>query len=227
MSLVAKKGANFDPVPEGSHHAVCFGVIDLGVQVNTKFNNSSPKVQILWELVNEVSEYEGEETRRYVSKDYTLSLSDKAKLREHLESWRGKSFTEAELQGFDLTSILGKNCLIQVLHSDSGYANVASVMSLPKGMPVEESEREHIIFEFNEKQPIEGLADLPEFIQNKIKNSPSFVDVFGEIPEEKIEKRNVQRDARPKVGSGAASSDKRQVTRRQAPASEEPRTDVF
>src|SRR3990167_3685661 len=38
--------------------------------------------------------------RMTISKFYTLSLSEKANLRKDLEGWRGKSFTESELEGF-------------------------------------------------------------------------------------------------------------------------------
>jgi hypothetical protein len=211
-------------------------VVGLGKQLNKTFNSVQEKVRILWELPEEIREFNGEESYAVISKEYSVSLSDKANLRKDLESWRGKAFNATELEGFDLSSILGKNCLIQIIHNDKGYANVASVMSLPKGMTPVESTREQLLFDFDEKQPLEDLDTLPEFLQKIIKDAVNFEEVFGEIPETKTVKRDVQRDAAPRqtaaAGTGrtvsrtpAASG----VTRRPAsrPAAEEPRTDVF
>src|SRR5688572_23018431 len=73
-----------------------------------------------------------------VRRRYTCSLHEKAALRGDLESWRGRAFTDQELQAFDLESLLGVNCLLNILHecrNGSTYANVSSIMRLPKGMP--------------------------------------------------------------------------------------------
>lgn len=76
-----------------------------------------------------------------VQKRYTLSLHEKAGLRKDLESWRGKSFTGDELQGFDLEVLIGICCLLnvprnvlQVNRDGDTYANVVSIMRLPKGV---------------------------------------------------------------------------------------------
>jgi hypothetical protein len=238
MALIAKKGGDFEAIPEGSYQAVCYGVIGLGKQLNTKFNTVQEKVQILWELPEEVREFNGEESCATIFKDYTVSLSDRATLRQDLESWRGKGFTAAELEkGVDLLSILGKNCLIQIIHNDKGYANVASVMSLPKGMQPMESTREQILFDFDEAQSLDVMDTLPEFLQKKIQDAVNFEEVFGVAPAKTTPKRDVQRDAAPRQQTAAASTG-RTVGRTPAPAQSrrtatrtvaeaEPRTDVF
>jgi hypothetical protein len=51
-----------------------------------------------------------------------------------LEGWKGGTFTDAELDAFELKRLLGKPCMINVVHNTSGdrdYANVASVSPLP------------------------------------------------------------------------------------------------
>ena len=52
-----------------------------------------------------------------VSKTYTASLFEAAALRKDLESWRGKSFTEEELGGFDISKLLGCTARIEVGHT--------------------------------------------------------------------------------------------------------------
>ena len=44
--------------------------------------------------------------RRFdVARVYTLCLHERAALRKDLESWRGRKFTEQELDGFDLEKL--------------------------------------------------------------------------------------------------------------------------
>jgi hypothetical protein len=112
MPIIAsdKGGSDFEPIPAGSHQAVCYGVVDLGTQMsnNPQFADAR-KVCILWELPQERGKFKDKEDQskmvdrpRAISAVYTLSLGTKANLRKVLESWRAKQFTEDELKGFDI-----------------------------------------------------------------------------------------------------------------------------
>lgn len=119
--------SKFSTCPEGLHQAVCVDVVDLGTM--TTAWGEKPKVRIVWQT----EEIDPSTTRRYeVRAMFTLSLSEKATLRKHLESWRGRKFTTAELRGFDLENLIGVNCQIQVIHnvSDDGrtFANVQAIV---------------------------------------------------------------------------------------------------
>ena len=75
-----------------------------------------------------------------ISKEYTASIGEKANLRKDLEAWRGRPFSSEELRNFSLENVLGAPCLLGVVHKPSKdgakvYANVGSIMALPKGMP--------------------------------------------------------------------------------------------
>jgi hypothetical protein len=129
---------NYAPAPEGTHQAVCVDIIDKGMLPNPfKDGALQHKVDLAWQI-NELRE---DGKRFVVYKRYTASLNDKATLRHDLESWRGRPFTVSELAGFDLESILGANCLLNVVHKPSTkdpsriFANIAAVMPLIKGMP--------------------------------------------------------------------------------------------
>ena len=79
---------------------------------------------------------------KILSKIFTNSLNEKSNLKKCLEAWRGKKFSEQELQGFDLVNILRKGCQLQVLHSEKNgkiYPSIASFMALPKGTKVPEA----------------------------------------------------------------------------------------
>lgn len=139
MPIIATGGDSktFTPAPEGTHHAVCVDVIDKGMQPN-KFKDGAlqHKIDIAWEI----NETRDDGKRFVVYKRYTLSLNDKANLRHDLESWRGRAFTFNELAGFDVETVKGANCLVNVQHKKSAdgsrtYANVMSIAPLIKGMP--------------------------------------------------------------------------------------------
>ena len=134
----AKSGGSFEPVSEGVHIANCISIIDLGDQYSEKYDKTQRKVLLTWEVTDETIEIDGEEKPRVISNEYTLSLSEKANLRTHLEAWRGKNFTQEELDGFDLQNVLGKPCQLSIVHNERNgnvYANIKSIMSIPKGMP--------------------------------------------------------------------------------------------
>ena len=107
MSLTATVGKERDLIEEGIFDGVCSKIIDLGTQYSEIFKNSAHKIRIFWEIVGETIEINGEQMPRLVSKEFTLSLNEKSKLRQALQSWRGKAFTAEELQGFDLKKVLG------------------------------------------------------------------------------------------------------------------------
>lgn len=138
MAIIAKSngdGQSFEPAPTGVHQAVCVDVVDLGVLKTTwqGVEKSQHKVNLAWQIAED-----REDGKPFlVFKRYTLSLHEKSGLRKDLESWRGKPFTRAEEAGFDVESVIGANCLLNVTHrqvADKTYANVTSVNPLMKGM---------------------------------------------------------------------------------------------
>lgn len=170
MSLTAKDTpSTFELPPEGTHIAVCYLVVDLGLQPNS-FDANKPKHKVLigWETPEEKMK----DGRPFaISSIYTISLNEKAVLRQHLESWRGRKFTEQELAGFNLRNVLGAACQISVVHNTAPngktYANVAAVMALPKGMQKPAPVNKPVAYDTSEPDPA-ALDALPEWIQNKI-----------------------------------------------------------
>jgi hypothetical protein len=181
MPLIATEtgNGNFSPVPEGVHLAVCCWLADLGTQYSEAYGNSSRKIVVAFELPEERIEIDGEDKPRIISRQFTLSLHEKAALRAFLEAWRGRRFTTDELAGFDLGNVLGKPCQLQILHRDSGgktYSNIASVMPPPKGSKVPETELEQVLFSLDDCNPSQPLMQqipeqLPEWIANLIAGS--------------------------------------------------------
>lgn len=136
MSLIARRPTkSYALAAPGTHAAVCVDVQNLGL-VATAYG-AKHKVRLVWQL----DTLDPDAGRRVeVARLYTLSLHERAALRQDLERWRGKKFTDAELDtGFDLEKLLGVNCQLEVSHDlgDNGttYANVDRVLPAVPGRP--------------------------------------------------------------------------------------------
>ena len=142
MSIIAKNKGNYELVPAGTFPARCYSMIHIGT-IQESFQGKITelnKVRIAWELPTEKKEFvpsEGEKPYS-IGKEYTLSMNEKSNLRKMLESWRGKGFTVDEAASFDITVLLGKPCLLSIIHKTSKtgneYADISSITTLPKGM---------------------------------------------------------------------------------------------
>ncbi len=164
--------------PAGTHVARCFSIIDMGTQTSEYMGESKDlhKVRVTWELPEEKAVFKEENGEQpfVLSKDYTLSLYEKANLRKDLESWRGKQFTEQELMGFDISRLIGVPCLLSVVHktTDKGktFANISSVSSLAKGMKCPEQINPSVEYSINDKDN-DVFRSFPEWLQKKIEEA--------------------------------------------------------
>lgn len=154
MSLTATtSGSTFTPAPAGTHLAICRQIIDIGHQYSTFYKKTKHKVVIGWELPEEKTET-GEPF--LVWKRYTLSLHEKSNLCGHLESWRGRTFNDEERKGFHLKNLLGKPCLLNLVHENDKtnpqqvYAQVKAVMAPPKGTKSPTPFHPEILFDIEE-----------------------------------------------------------------------------
>lgn len=183
-------GGSFQQAPAGSHVAICIKLTDLGTQHGEYQGQPNTRNQVLvtWELPNEKMD-DGKPF--IVSNFYTNSLNEKATLRAHLESWRGRGFTEDEAKKFDLMNVLGKPCMISVIHTDKGKARVSGVMALPKGTTVPATANKPTAFWLDEFSP-EEYEKVPEGIRKIIEKSdewkamqrpkPSAGDMKDDLP---------------------------------------------
>lgn len=185
MAILASDsgGKDFKKVPPGCHFAICNMVVDLGVQSTTYMGESKQqhKVYLRWEVPDERVTYTKDDKEVEgpcsIGQVYTLSLSEKAKLRQILQDWRGKLFTPEELKGFDITQVAGKCCQITVQHKPGAdgtmYANVTSVMGVSKDQreraKAAKSEVGVLVFSIDESDD-ETYERLPKWIKEKLQD---------------------------------------------------------
>lgn len=176
LTVNATEGTGIQPIAEGTYLAICNMLVDLGLQFNETYKNSSRKVLIGWEIPDETYEYDGETHRKTLSKRYTASLSERATLRQDLAAWRGRDFTQEELAAFDLRNIVGASCLINVIHKESNgktYANISSIMALPKGMKKGTLAEPAIVFDLD-TDDLSAIDNLPNWIGEIVKKSQTY-----------------------------------------------------
>ena len=162
------------PVEPGVYMAVCVGVVDLGEQYSEKFKSYSNKVKFVWALPGETIEIDGKQEERQLSKEFTISASKKGNLRDFLESWNAKSYSDEEFGEVDLFDQIGKACQLQVVLNDTGeYSNVANLMPLPKGMPAPTSQTAFFTWDMDAWDDA-VFENLPAWTQDQIKKSTQY-----------------------------------------------------
>ena len=188
MSLIAKDSGegSFTPVPPGMHLARCYRIVDLGTQKSEYQGQIKylQKVMIQFEVHGEDDKGKALVTNKgepmSISKNYTLSLAEKATLRKDLQAWRGRDFTPEELRGFELKNILGAWAMISVAKSigNNGkeYTNIMSVNPVPasikkSGLP--EAHNKAAIFAI-ENPDMELFETFSNGLQDKIRSSPEW-----------------------------------------------------
>jgi len=141
---VEESGGAFESTPPGMHLARCYRIVDLGTQ-KTEYMGQVKflhKIMLGWEIhttKEDGTTLKMRDGRPFAMfKNYTLSWSEKANLRLDLQSWRGKPFTQEEMRRFDLETVLGAWCLLNVIErpgkDGKTYVNIDTVTPVPSMM---------------------------------------------------------------------------------------------
>ena len=166
-------GGDYQPVPQGTHDAVCYKIVDAGTSMN-EYQGEVKKqhsVFIFWELPSCRTE---DDRPMSIFHKYTLSLHERSALRAHLQNWRNKPFTEEELKGFDITKILGVSCKISVGLTSGGREKVTGVFCADGGAKKTATENEQVIFDVDDY--------CKEFSGESCKASKKACDIFEGLP---------------------------------------------
>lgn len=139
MALYAPvETSDFVLAPAGPHAAICCDVVDLG-ELEETWNGQTKikhKIFISW-LIDEA----GDDGRPHiVSKRYTLSMHENSNLYADICAWLGMQMTEEQAARCDVEKMIGKTCMMNIVHTTrpngKTYANVQSIMPLPRGAAV-------------------------------------------------------------------------------------------
>lgn len=188
MSFFVEDSKEFENAPPGMHLARCYRIIDMGTQKSEYMGEVKilRKVKLQWELFAQDDNgvpLRMKDNRPFSTyKDYTLSWAEKATLRIHLQSWRGKPFSQEEMRRFDLKTILGAWCMLNMMEQagkeGKTYVNVVGVSSVPAmikqaGMPQPVNKNGVFMLE---NPDMEMYATFSENLKRKIASSPEWAE---------------------------------------------------
>jgi hypothetical protein len=123
-------GGNKEFCPAGNHPAVLVAMIDMGHQHHEYMGTASWRhdVYLVWQTPTKKNS-KGEP--HLLAAQVTMSLNEKATLRKWIEGMTGAKLTD----GYDLSALLGRACLLNVIHNEKGYPRVKDVTGYPEGLP--------------------------------------------------------------------------------------------
>lgn len=183
MAITAKNTTTTrELIPIGNYVARCYQMIEIGTIKETILGSEKilTKVRIGWELPTELKVFKEEngEQPLVISKEFTLSMAEKANLRIALKSWRGKDFTEEEAKAFDITKLIGAPCMLNIIHKPSKdgtkmYEEISGITPLPKGFNCPTQINKTFILSYDDFN-IEKFNSLPDFIRNKMITSDEY-----------------------------------------------------
>jgi hypothetical protein len=181
----SKGGGDYTPMESGVYVARCVQLIQIGTiteNINGE-DKTQHKVRFGFEFPSEkkVFREENGEQPYFLSKEYSLSMHEKATLRKDLEGWRSKKFTEEEAKKFDVTNLIGVPCTINVVHkvgksNGKTYAEIGSISPLMKGTLCPEQINPTQVLSYDNFD-VALFESLPEFLRKKIESSKEYKEL--------------------------------------------------
>ena len=176
MSIIAKEsGSPRELIPAGNVQAVCYGVIELG----HRDGNYGVKHEavVLFEIPSlRFEDEDGKDLPRGINNFYGISLHEKSNMGKDLASWRGKAFTPQEKEGFDITALIGANCLLNIAHvpkaDKSMRDKIASITPLMQGMAKLQPENSLVNYSISDNGF--NFDGVPEWAVKFIKESEEY-----------------------------------------------------
>ena len=204
MAIIATNtgGTTFEPIAQGNYPARCYSMVHIGTveEIILGEKKKLNKVRITWELPTELKIFKEEngEQPSVISKDFTLSLHEKATLRSYLKNWRGKDFTDEEAKSFDIEKLVGAPCMLNITHKmkkdNSGvYAEIGSVSAMPKGFVCPDQINPSFVLTYEDFSE-EKFNNLPEFIRTKMVSSEEYKKMKDPNSFEVIAPENVKNE---------------------------------
>tara|TARA_R100001510_G_scaffold57488_1_gene65750 strand:+ start:6438 stop:7097 length:660 start_codon:yes stop_codon:yes gene_type:complete len=188
LKVTRSKNKERESVPNGTYFGRCYGVIDLGNQVQKKFESDAteviPQVVLLFELSHKMTDGKPFGFSRICK----ISNHEKSNLHQIVQHLTGKLLSDESQNGFQLTQLLDKFCVLQYTENpkpDRDYP-IVTFGPAPDGTKFE-AVNKNVVFDCDNPNP-EILKELPEWIVTKINERVKDDDAF--IEEKNYDERN-------------------------------------
>jgi hypothetical protein len=166
-------GDSFEQLSPGNYQATCYKIVDVGTSME-EFKGEVNKRTSLYLFFETPDVKTSNGQPMSIFNKYTKSLNEKSKLRQHLQQWRSRPFTDEELSGFDMQNILGVSCTIEVVDNANGNAKVKGVYAAEGGSKKTPTHNDCVVFDLEEY--------CKEFSGESSAQSKKMCDVFEELP---------------------------------------------
>jgi hypothetical protein len=188
MSMIVNTMTEAKPQAEpGLNHLVLVKIIDIGTQKREYKGVTKPPIRKLrFTFVVPAQKYVFDEAKGpepfHVHRTYTVSDHENAALPGVVKALAGVPLTP----DFDIASLLGKNCMGELVKSDDGkYTNVGTLMGMQLGAEILSGFETYVFsldqFDWNE------FNELPTFVKEMIRISPQFKAIEAKTDAPKIE----------------------------------------
>lgn len=172
----------YQPIEPGSYLARLVQVVHMGTIKSVIQGNEVERnlIRFGFELPTELKKSDdGTERPRFVSEEFTLSLSSKGNLKKFIEGMLGKTISEADAMTLDFESLVGTPTMLNVIQkvspsSGKSYEKINSASPLPKGMECPTQISASLVFNYTDKFDEAFLELLPNFVVEKIKTSKEY-----------------------------------------------------
>lgn len=179
MLTLPPKGKDYELVPADTYVATCYRIIDLGTQMTEFQGVRKAKHQIMlgWELSGSLME-DGRPFTQH--RRYNFVGGDKSTLKLDLEAWRGSPFSDDDYGKFDLGKLIGKSCMMGIVHITTPkgtFANMSFIGKMMKGVEAPILINPVMYFSLNEfdKAKYESLSDS---LKATIAKSPEYQELM-------------------------------------------------
>lgn len=186
--IKAKVGGNFVLCPPGNKLANCFAMVMVGT-VMESFKGATPvpteKLFIGFEMTNDRHVFDEEKGPEpfIIWVEYLLSLHKKANLRKMVESWAGQSYSDKEMEEFELNELIGSPCMANVIADTNQKGEerrkIANITAIPAGVTPPAMYYPPLLFTYSNPFNHEAFNRIPEWIQNKMKTSKEYQAAVG------------------------------------------------
>ena len=173
-------GGVFESHPEGQFAVVCVDVVNLGLKPE-EFPGSEPRESPKTCMVFASGQCQESGELIIITNEMTLSMHEKANMRQFLESWRGRSYTPEQAEdGVPLHKLQGQVGLASIEHKITKrgrkFAKIRSISPLPDGMtaPIKEVMDEYVRPDFFAERKKEYRALLDDFRAKQVKADDSY-----------------------------------------------------
>ena len=201
MAFVIKDsgGGDFEGHPAGVFASRCIRIVDLGTQDETFEGKPKKQRKVIFFFETSEMMTQGELAGKpfIMNREFSVSLGEKATLRKCLESWRGRKFTQVELDGFDIVNVINKPLMLNIVAYTKGNkkegVKIDAMMPLPGGMSAAKAVSEMFHFSLYDDtgecvKPLdtENYRKLGKFWQGKIAESPEYKQAVSGIKAEQM-----------------------------------------